>query len=295
MTPTISVLLPVYNGQTHLKQAIDSILNQSYQDFELIIVNDGSTDGTLDLIRSYSDKRIVLINQKNIGLSGALNRAIKESRGRYLARQDHDDVSLPMRFEEQLRLMEAKSLDFCGCNILMIDEAGNPMQRVDMPNTPDLITITMACTVPFAHGSVMMRKAFVAQHSLRYQEWSSAEDYELWSEAYRLGAQFGNVDKVLFHYRDFSGSLSKIFTKNIQKHAHQLRRSFVKTNTRAVNAAINDLLPLQNHLKPRFAGFLLLAAYLLYRQSNADVIFKVLLGASLKNVAIAIAKLIRGF
>jgi glycosyltransferase involved in cell wall biosynthesis len=295
MNPTISVLLPVYNGQAYLKQAIDSILNQSYQDFELVIVNDGSSDGSLELINSYADKRIVLINQDNAGLPGALNRAINEAKGQYLARHDQDDVSLPTRFEKQLRLMEAQDLDFCGCNIVMMEGSGKLMQEINMPTTPDLITITMACTVPFAHGSVMIRKSFLDQHALRYRQGSSTEDYELWCEAYRLGAHFGNVNKVLFHYRDFSSSLSKISAKKMQENTHRLRRHFVRMNAPAVQEAIDHLLPVQKQLETRFEGFLLLAAYLLNRQNHSKVFLKVLQGTSIKNIVIAAAKLLRGF
>lgn len=295
MNPTISVLLPVYNGQAYLKQAIDSILHQSYQDFELVIVNDGSSDGSLELISSYTDKRIVLINQDNAGLPCALNRAIDEAKGRYLARHDQDDVSLSTRFEEQLHLMEAKHLDLCGCNIVMMDGSGNFKQEINMPNTHDLITITMACTVPFAHGSVMMRKSFLDQHGLRYRQGSSTEDYELWCEAYRLGAHFGNVDKVLFNYRDFSSSLSKVTEKKMQQNTHRLRRQFVKKNGPAIQEAIDRLLPAQNQLQTRFEGFLLLAAYLLGRQNHSKLFVKVLVGTSINNAAIALIKLLRGF
>jgi len=295
MNPTISVLLPVYNGQAYLKQAIDSILNQSYQNFELVIVNDGSSDGSLELIASYTDKRIVLINQDNTGLPCALNRAINEAKGQYLARHDADDVSLPTRFEKQLRLMEAQDLDFCGCNIVMMDGSGKLMQEINMPTTPDLITITIGCTVPFAHGSVMMRKSFLDQHSLRYRQGSSTEDYELWCEAYHLGAHFGNVDQVLFHYRDFSTSLSKVNAKKMKAHTHQLRRHFVKTNTPAVQEAIDRLLPVQKQLEKRFEGFLLLTAYLLNRQNHSKLFLKVLAGTSINNIVIALAKLLRGF
>lgn len=295
MKPTISVLLPVYNGQAYLKKAIDSILNQSFQDFELVIVDDGSSDSSLDLIGSYADKRIVLISQENTGLPGALNRAIDEAKGRYLARHDQDDVSLPMRFEEQLRLMEAQDLDFCGCNIVTMDDSGNVMKEVVMPATPDLITITMACTVPFAHGSVMVRKSFLDRHVLRYRQGSSTEDYELWCEAYRLGAHFGNVNQVLFQYRDFSSSLSKVTAKKMQAYTHQLRRRFIKMNASAVQEAIDRLLPVQKQLETHFEGFLLLAAYLLNRQNHSKVFLKVLQGTSMKNIVIAAAKLLRGF
>ena len=106
--PLVSVVMPVYNAQKYLNKAIDSILAQTYKDFEFIIINDGSTDNSLQIIKKYQkkDKRIIVKNKKNKGIVAALNDGIKLSRGKYLARMDADDISLPSRFEVQVNFME---------------------------------------------------------------------------------------------------------------------------------------------------------------------------------------------
>lgn len=296
-TPLISVVLPAFNSAPHLPQALDSILAQTEKDFELLVVYDESSDNTRSIIESYiaKDRRVRLIEGQKARLVGALNQGIVASRGKYIARMDADDVSLPTRFEKQVQAMDQSELDFCGCDIVMMDESGHPIKDILMPQTADLIAITLACTVPFAHGSVMMRKTFLDQHHLLYQKGASAEDYDFWCGAYALGARFGNIREPLFHYRHFSQSLSKVHAKVVGQHTQSIRRKFVKNNTAAIEKAITRLMPIQKQLSERDAGFLLLAAYLLYRQNKSPLVFSVLMNSSLKNIAIGVGKLMRGF
>ena len=296
-SPLISVVLPAFNCAPFLPQAIESILAQTLADFELLIVYDESKDDTLQIIESYvaRDSRVVLIYGQRERLVGALNLGINASTGVYIARMDADDISRPQRFARQVEQMEKQNLDFCGSNIMMVDEIGRRIQEVIMPATPDLVTITMACTVPFAHGSVMMRKAFIDQHNLRYQASASAEDYELWCQAYHLGARFGNVNALLFDYRHFAQSLSKVHAKVVARHTSMLRRKFVKDNLESVTAAINRLLSNPSQLSERESGFLLLAAYLVFLKTHSGLVFKALAKSSLKTIAITIAKIVRGF
>jgi hypothetical protein len=296
-TPLISVILPAFNSAPYLAQALDSILAQTENDFELLVVYDESSDQTRSIIESYmaKDARVRLIEGHKARLVGALNQGILASRGKYIARMDADDVSLPTRFEKQVQAMDQNELDFCGCDIVMMDESGHPIKDILMPQTADLITITLACTVPFAHGSVMMRKVFLDQNGLLYQKGASAEDYDFWCGAYALGARFGNIREPLFHYRHFSQSLSKVHAKVVGQHTQSIRRKFVKNNTAAIQEAITRLLPTQKQLSERDAGFLLLAAYLLYRQNQSTLVFSILKNTSLKNIVIGVGKLIKGF
>lgn len=296
-TPLISVVLPACNSAPHLAQALDSILAQSLEDFELLVIYDESSDHTRTIIESYmaKDGRVRLIEGQKARLVGALNQGILAAKGKYIARMDADDVSLPTRFEKQIQAMDQSELDFCGCDIVMINESGKPIKDILMPQTGELITITLACTVPFAHGSVMMRKAFLDQHDLLYQKGASAEDYDFWCNAFALGARFGNIGEPLFHYRHFAQSLSKVHAKVVGQHTQSIRRKFVEKNTAALQDAIARLLPMQNQLSERDAGFLLLAAYLLYCQNQSELVFSVLKKSSLKNIAIGAGKLIKGF
>lgn len=296
-SPLISVVLPAFNCAPFLPQAIESILAQTLADFELLIVYDESKDDTLQIIQKYQarDPRIALIYGQGERLVGALNLGINASTGSYIARMDADDISRSQRFVLQVEQMEKQGLDFCGSNIVMVNEIARPIQEVIMPATADLVTITLACTVPFAHGSVMMRKAFIDQHDLRYQASASAEDYEFWCKAYHLGARFGNVNELLFDYRHFAQSLSKVHAKVVARHTSALRRKFVKDNLESVTAAINRLLSKPSPLSERESGFLLLAAYLVFLQTQSGILFHALRKSSIKTIAIAIAKIVRGF
>ena len=297
LTPLISVVLPAFNSAPYLPQALDSILSQTEGDFELLVIYDESSDGTRSIIESYmaKDGRVRLIEGQKARLVGALNQGIGAAKGKYIARMDADDISLPTRFEKQVQAMDHIKLDFCGCDVVMMNELGHPINNILMPQTEDLITITLACTVPFAHGSVMMRKEFLDQHGLLYQKGASAEDYDFWCGAYALGARFGNIREPLFHYRHFSQSLSKVHAKVVGQHTQSIRRNFVKNNTGAIQESITRLLPIQRQLSERDAGFLLLAAYLLYRHNQSKLVFSVLKNSSLKNIAIGFGKLIKGF
>ena len=296
-SPLISVVLPAFNCGPYLPQAIESILAQTLADFELLIVYDESKDDTLKIIERYQakDSRVILIYGQRERLVGALNLGINASTGIYIARMDADDISRPQRFARQVEQMEKQNLDFCGSNIVMVNEIARPIQEVIMPATADLVTINLACTVPFAHGSVMMRKSFIDQHAMRYQASASAEDYEFWCQAYHLGARFGNVNELLFDYRHFAQSLSKVHAKVVARHTSTLRRKFVQDNLVAVNTAIERLLSNPSQLSERESGFLLLAAYLVFLQTHSSIVFHALRKSSIKTIAIAIAKIARGF
>ena len=294
-TPLVSVLLPVYNAQDYLRESIDSILGQTLTDFELIIVNDGSTDGSKAIIDSYTDPRIVRIDQDNAGLPVSLNRAIAIAKGKYLARQDADDVSEPARLAEQLALMEANALDFCGCDFLRINHQGDALEMINVPLGTNLITVTLACTVPFAHGSVMMRKQFLSDHHLAYDADSAIEDYDLWCRAYQLGGRFGNVNQCLFRYRHFDQSLSKVKAKMMSQKTRDMRRLFIRENTSSVKNAIVGLLASKEALNLRQKTFFLLAAYLVGTQSQVSLVFQVAKVVGLQASMIALAKLAAGF
>ena len=123
----ISVIMAVYNGAGTLKESIESVLNQTFRDFEFIIVNDGSTDDTDKIIGVYRklDARIVVIEHKNQGLTRSLNIALGKAKGEYIARQDADDVSLPQRFQRQVQFLDAQNrIGFVGCNYGLIDREG---------------------------------------------------------------------------------------------------------------------------------------------------------------------------
>jgi glycosyltransferase involved in cell wall biosynthesis len=231
--PLISVILPVYNGADYLSDAIESILSQTFKDFELILINDGSSDNSLSIAQVYKDQdsRVVLVSQKNIGLVATLNKGISLAKGQFIARMDQDDISLENRFLEQIKLLET-GYDLCGCHFHFITESGQlSKSRVVSINT-DFQSIILTRSTPFAHGSVMIRKSFLDENNLKYshEKYTSAEDYYLWVQCFEHGAKITNVDEYLFLYRDFDLSLSKLNARNNLKDAQDISRRFIAKN-----------------------------------------------------------------
>lgn len=224
--------MPVYNGEKYLREAIESILNQTAGCFEFIIVNDGSTDSSPLIIEEYkrNDNRIKVVTQKNQGLIASLNTAIGEARGKYIARMDADDISLPKRFEKQVDLCEKYGLDLCGCHFNVIDELSRSISSVLTLTDSRFFGVALIRSVPFAHGSVLFNREFYLKNKLSYgnTKYPKAEDYALWCQFYVHNARFGNVDDFLFNYRDVSGSLSS--NKYNLIHASKISSVFMLEN-----------------------------------------------------------------
>lgn len=184
MGPRVSVVIAVYNGERYLEESVSSILGQSFRDFELIVVDDGSTDGTADLLArmSQQDSRVVVIRQENQGQTASLNRAIGLARGKYLARQDADDVSLPERFDRQVRYLdEHASVGAVGTATEVIDQDGRVIGV--LPTHCGIGQVRKALSKvrsTLIHGSVMMRRhAFEAVGGYR-TAFRAAQDFDLW-------------------------------------------------------------------------------------------------------------------
>jgi len=212
MNPKISVVMSVYNGEKHLRGSIESILNQTFTDFEFIIVNDGSTDASLEIIKSYDDARIRTINnEKNIGLTKSLNKATKKARGEYIARQDADDISLPNRLELQLEFLEKHpDVALLGTGIYVIDEKGDKIEKRIMHPNPKK---SLLKGNRFIHGSVMLRRSVIDELGAYNETLKYSQDYELWL---RMSKKYDvrNVTAPLYKLRMHKGS---ILSKNIEE------------------------------------------------------------------------------
>lgn len=208
-SPTISVVMPVYNAKPFLGEAIESILGQTYKDFEFIIINDGSTDGSKKIIESYAkkDKRIVVINQKNHGLVYSLNKGIAMAKGKYIARMDSDDISYPMRLERQLRIINSRQgVIVVGATYEAIDEEGNKLGITVVSTVDEDIKRELFCRCPFAHGSVLIDKNAIKKVN-GYLQRVPVEDYDLWIRLSSEG-KFYNTKEILFAYRINKNSIS---------------------------------------------------------------------------------------
>jgi glycosyltransferase involved in cell wall biosynthesis len=207
--PKISVVMPNFNGGAFLETAVQSILAQSYKDFEFIIINDGSTDNSNLILEKYADldPRIKLISRENKGLVHSLNEAISISRGNYIARMDSDDISHPKRLEYQLDWIKSTQYDIGGTFIeLLIHDQTIKKQY---PRTHEATRLEMLFGTPVAHGSVIM-KTEVAREFLYKPEWNKAEDYDLWERAITANKKIGNLPKYLYQYRLHSNQTSSI-------------------------------------------------------------------------------------
>lgn len=184
--PKVTVLMPVYNAGKFLREAIDSILNQTFKDFEFLIINDGSTDKTAQILQSYHDPRIKIVDNKvNIGLTRSLNKGLKIAKGKYIARMDADDISLPDRLEKQLPILEEdENIGLISSRITLIDENNNEMGdwHTDRKNnSPEEIFYTLFFENCLAHSSVFYIKDIVLKIGGYNESFEKAQDYQLWA------------------------------------------------------------------------------------------------------------------
>jgi glycosyltransferase involved in cell wall biosynthesis len=196
----VSVILPVYNAEIYVKEAIESILSQTYYNFELIIINDGSTDNSETIINSFNDQRIKYIKHLiNKGLIFSLNEGIRISTGDYIARMDADDISLKNRFQEQINFFEQhKSIDICGTSFYQMNKR---KRKIIMPSSNEDIKVKILFGSPICHPSVMIRKRVFLENKDYYNNnFPGMEDYKLWIDLL-LDYRFHNLKKPLLKYR----------------------------------------------------------------------------------------------
>lgn len=208
--PEISVVMSVYNGEKYLDQSIKSILNQTFKDYEFIIIDDGSTDYTSKILSSYKDERIKIVkNEKNIGLTKSLNLGIRLAKGEYIARQDADDISDPSRLEKLFNVFEKdKYLGLVGSSFKIIDSNHRILRIVNVPTAEEDIRNIILDHNPFCHGSVMFKREVINKIGGYREFFRYAQDYDLWlriSENYRIL----NIGEVLYGWRKVKDSISE--------------------------------------------------------------------------------------
>jgi len=180
--PKVTVLMSVYNGEKYLREAIDSILNQTFKDFEFLIIDDGSTDSSADIIRSYCDPRIRVFKQENTGLTKSLNRGLNLAKGEYIVRQDADDISLPLRFEIQMEFLDKHpDVVLVSSNIEFIDDRGKSLGESDRAAEPYLIAWYLLFYNHIGgHSQVVFRRQPVIDLGGYSEDLRYSQDYELW-------------------------------------------------------------------------------------------------------------------
>lgn len=225
--PRVSVLMPAYNAQDFIAQAIESILNQTFTDFEFIIINDGSNDTTADIIQSYAahDKRIVFINNsENRGIIWCLNHGMDIARGQYIARMDADDISLPVRLVKQVDFMDKNpNCGVLGCGYRCFGVHQSIKIREPRVGIVDLLD---GCKV--GHPTVMIRREMFDKFNLRYNpDYVACEDYELWVRAVRY-MDICNLPEILFHYRVHTESITFKSYKTQEHNTERIQNEIVK-------------------------------------------------------------------
>lgn len=233
-TPLITVLMPVYNAERFLKQAVQSILAQTFTDFELLIINDGSTDASVSIIESFTDKRIRLVhNEKNSGVIDTLNKGLALATGKYIARMDADDYCLPTRFEKQIRYLERNTdVAILATHIIQVNAADDELGHWDddIQNTkPDQIFNTLAKTNCIAHPTVMMRSEIVRSYTYSKKQ-KGSEDWDLWMRMVSDGHRIDKLPEFLLRYRLHAASVTAIHNRelSIEKKINKVRFTFLK-------------------------------------------------------------------
>ena len=201
MNPLVSVLMPVYKTAPYLSEAMDSMLHQTFKDYELIVLDDCSPDNAEEILDAYDDSRIVRYKgENNVGLSNVLNVGIEMARGKYIARMDSDDISLPNRLQIQVDYLEAQSeIDLVSVGMQLFGAKESVWIR---ERNPEKVKIEALFHSPVLHASSMWRKDSFERHGLRFrQEMVPAEDYDLWTRAMLKGLKLVNLPEVLYEYR----------------------------------------------------------------------------------------------
>ena len=232
--PCVTVLLAAHNSAAYVRQAIESILGQTFRDLELVAIDDGSADDTPALLARFeTDPRVRLLsNSQNVGLAASLNRGIAAARGRYVARMDADDIAEPQRLAEQIEFLESRAhVGILSSGYIRIDESGNPFGEVQLPESDLEIRWTNLLENPFAHPAVVVRRDVLLAHGLAYDEsLRAAQDYDLWSRMlrYTCGA---NLRAPLLRYR--------VHSKNV---SHQRREEQRRIHLSVAARLVRDLL-----------------------------------------------------
>jgi glycosyltransferase involved in cell wall biosynthesis len=247
-TPVISIVTPFYNAASFLQEAIESVLDQMFNDFEFLLLDDGSTDNSVNIIQSYRDDRIRLIRSEHHFIQ-TLNRGLELSQGKYIARMDADDVMLSIRLQEQFDFMEQHpEIDACGSWMQVFGEAH---RRIECLTSHEEIVDYMILGNPMAHPAMILRKATLEKHHLRYNEnYLYAEDFKLWLDIAQIG-RLANIPKVLMLYRSSEEQISSRKQEEQEDVTRRIQNEAVDFFLKRINipAIGNSIAIINEHLK----------------------------------------------
>ncbi len=249
--PLITVLLPCYNAQDYLSDALISIVNQTYENLEILCINDGSTDDTAKILEEFAkrDSRICVVhNVENLKLIQTLNKGISLAQGEYIARMDADDISLPERFEKQFEFLSSKDYDIISCfsDLILNDRIvkGNRFEFTDFP----YINFYLHLVNPLVHTGILAKTSVLKQNSYSTEQKAlHNEDYQLWSQL-ALNQKIGIIPEVLVHYRMHAESVSAQNNALQQVNFSHNLQTYWKFNHLSIGYEVSNLIT-HNHLK----------------------------------------------
>ena len=229
--PVISVLMSVYNGEKYLSEAIESILHQTFADFEFIIIDDASTDRSLGIIQTYAaiDNRIIMVvNKDNLGLTRSLNKGLHLARGEYIARMDADDISFPERFEKQLAyLCKNQDVWVLGGQIQRINASGEPITPSWVYKQKHYLWTALIKIPGIAHPTAMMRKDKIMAIGGYPEEFKYSQDQALWSKLFDYGFPIRTIPDIVLKYRTYAENVSSFFRTEQEKSSKEIRRRLI--------------------------------------------------------------------
>jgi glycosyltransferase involved in cell wall biosynthesis len=211
MPPKISIVMPVWNGERYLQEAVDSILRQTFTDFELLAIDDGSTDATAAMLRAYADKdsRVRVHRLNHAGIVVALNHGLASAQGGWIARQDADDISLPHRLQTQWRAVQGKpGTVLCHSDVEFIGENAGKTGRARLPRSRSLVALRLCYQCPIVHTTVLFHKASALEAGGYLPDERHAEDFSLWGRLLERG-DFIGLPERLMKFRLHSLSVSQ--------------------------------------------------------------------------------------
>lgn len=261
ITPVVSILMPVYNTSRYLREAVDSILSQTFSDFELIVLNDCSPDNAEEILDEYKDPRIVrYLGKENVGLANVLNIGMLMAKGKYIARMDSDDLSTPNRLEVQVDYLEQHpDIDLCSCGMTLFGAKDGKWVR---ESDPDKVKISALFFSPILHASSVWRKESFEGMGLRFeQEMVPAEDYDLWCRALAKGLRMVNIPDCMYLYRIHANQATENTGRTFLREVEVRNRFLHAIYPDAGEKAIADIASMKSCSDPevfkRIAGALL--------------------------------------
>ena len=236
--PLVSVIMGAFNEETLISRAIDCILNQEFTNFEFIIVNDGSTDNTGKIIKSYTDKRIILIEQENRGLTASLNEGLKIARGKYIARQDADDISYSQRFSKQVNFLEKfKAVVLLGTRAKINFNSRSSLTPIIQER--DVKKLLKTHNI-FVHASVMIRASAFRDIGLYDEKYKISQDYDAWLKLARVG-EIAILENVLVERNVLPNSITGANHHLQCLNGYRIRKGHVSTINNIRNTSYHYL------------------------------------------------------